>query len=181
MKTFRCNFSADVFARLFELVIEPNIIKLDDGHHYEEHYACCTFNTRRQNTRKGITRIQIASCCKTNLSKDWSSFWFYVKVDMSAIPGYDGPAHPLCSPLQALTATCTAPYNQRAAGIRNCESAFHLTSTILGNRNIIEEYTATEIWPISHGWAPTEIVAFNVNWAAQEVPFPRSGLRLKEG
>jgi hypothetical protein len=34
MKTFRCNFSADVFARLFELVIEPDIIKLDDGHHY---------------------------------------------------------------------------------------------------------------------------------------------------
>jgi hypothetical protein len=50
MKTFRCNFSADVFARLFELVIEPDIIKLDDGKHYEAHYNCCTFNTCRQNT-----------------------------------------------------------------------------------------------------------------------------------
>jgi hypothetical protein len=88
MKTFRCNFGADVFARLFELVIEPDIIKLDDDQHYEAHYTCCTFNTRRQNTRKGLTRIQIAPCCKTNFSKDWSSFWFYVKVDMSKIPGY---------------------------------------------------------------------------------------------
>jgi hypothetical protein len=31
MRTFRCNFSADVFARLFELVIETKIIKLSDG------------------------------------------------------------------------------------------------------------------------------------------------------
>jgi hypothetical protein len=70
MKTFKCNFGADVFTRLFELVIEPDIIKLDDGQHYEAHYTCCTFNTRRQNTRKGLTRIQIAPCCKTNFSKD---------------------------------------------------------------------------------------------------------------
>jgi hypothetical protein len=31
MRTFRCNFFADVFARLFELVIGPKIIKLSDG------------------------------------------------------------------------------------------------------------------------------------------------------
>jgi hypothetical protein len=31
MRTFRCNFSADVFARLFEMVVEPGIIKLGDG------------------------------------------------------------------------------------------------------------------------------------------------------
>jgi hypothetical protein len=129
MKTFRCNFGADAFARLFELVIEPDIIKLDDGRHYEAHYTRC--NTRRQNTRKGLTRIQIAPCCKTNFSEDWSSFWFYVKVDMSKIPGHNRPAHPLCSPIEALTATCTAPYNHWAVGFRNCESAFHLAGTIL--------------------------------------------------
>jgi hypothetical protein len=31
MKTSICNFGVDVFARLFELVIEKDIIKLDDG------------------------------------------------------------------------------------------------------------------------------------------------------
>jgi hypothetical protein len=74
MKTFRCNFSADVFARFFELEIVPYVIKLNDGQYYEAHYTCCTFNTRRQNTRKGLTRIQIAPCCKTNFVKDWSSY-----------------------------------------------------------------------------------------------------------
>jgi hypothetical protein len=70
MKTFRCTFGADVFARLFELVVEKDIIKLDDGQYYEAHYACSTFNTCRQKSRKGLTRIQLAPCCKTNFSED---------------------------------------------------------------------------------------------------------------
>jgi hypothetical protein len=100
---------------------------------------------------------------------------------MSAITGYEGLAHPLSSPIEALTAVCTTAYNQRATGIRNCESAFHLASTIIGGRDIIEEFTAAQIWPISYGWAPTEIVNFNVNWAAQEVPFQKFGLQLRDG
>jgi hypothetical protein len=180
MKTFRCNFSVDVFARLFELVIEPGIIKLDDGRYYESHYTCYTFNTRWQNTRKGLTQIQIAPCYKINFSEDWRSYWFYVKMDMPNIPDYEGPAFPLYSPIEELTATCTAPYNHRAIGFKNCESAFHLAGTILGGRDIIEEFVAADIWSISYGWAPTEIVTFNVNWAAQEVPFPRFDHELRE-
>jgi hypothetical protein len=57
---------------------------------------------------------------------------------------------------------------------------FHLASTIVGGCDLIEEFVAAKIWPISHGWAPTEIVSFNVNWATQEVPFPRFGLRLTD-
>jgi uncharacterized protein YktA (UPF0223 family) len=52
---------------------------------------------------------------------------------------------------------------------------------ILGGHDVVEEFVAAETWLISHGWAPTEIVTFNVNWATQEVPFPQFGLQLKEG
>jgi hypothetical protein len=58
MKTFGCNFSTDVFVRFFELVIMPDVIKLSDGQYYEAHYTCCTFNTRRQNTRKGLREFR---------------------------------------------------------------------------------------------------------------------------
>jgi hypothetical protein len=58
---------------------------------------------------------------------------------------------PLFSPIEALTTTYTAPYNHREARFRNGESAFHLASTILGGRDIIEEFVAAEIWPISYG------------------------------
>jgi hypothetical protein len=47
-----------------------------------------------------------------------------------------------------------------------------LASTILGGRDVIEEFVVAETWLISYGWAPTEIISFNVNWALQEVPFP---------
>jgi hypothetical protein len=181
MKTFGCNLSADAFARFFELVIGPDVIKVDNGQFYEAHYACCTFNTRRQNTRRGITRIQIAPYCKTNLTDDWSSYWFYVKADMSKIHGYEGPAHPLSSPIEALTDVNTAEYNHRAVGIRSCENAFHLANTMLGGCDIVEELVAARIWSISYGWAPTEIAHFNVNWAAQEVPFPKFGIKLRDG
>jgi hypothetical protein len=180
MKTFGCYFGSDVFARLFELVIVLDIIKLSDGQYYETHYTCCTFNTHQQNTPKGLTRIQIAPCCKTNFAKDWSAYWFYVKVDMSTVPVYEGPTHPFSSPIEALSAISTASYNHRAAGIRNCESAFHLANTIVSGRDIIKEFTAAQIWPISYGWDPTEIVNFNVNWTAQEIPFPKFGLQLRE-
>jgi hypothetical protein len=98
MKTFKCTFGADMFAHLFELVIEKDILKLDDGQYYEAHYACCTFNTQRQNSRKGLTRLQLAPFSKTNFSEDRSSYWFYVKVDMSKISGYTGLSYPFYSP-----------------------------------------------------------------------------------
>jgi hypothetical protein len=58
---------------------------------------------------------------------------------------------------------------------------FHIASTIVGERDLIEEFVAASIWPISHGWAPTGIVNFNVNWATQKVPFPLFGLHLRDG
>jgi hypothetical protein len=99
---------------------------------------------------------------------------------MSEVPGYTGPAHPLSCLISPLKAVNTAEFNQRALGIRNCESAFHLASTIVGGRDIIEEFVAARVWPISSGWSSTEIIYFKVNWATQEVPFPKFGIKLRE-
>jgi hypothetical protein len=73
LKTFGCNPSVDAFARFYELVIIPEVVKGEDGQFYHSQHACCTFNTRRQNTRQGITRILIAPCCKSSLTDDWRS------------------------------------------------------------------------------------------------------------
>jgi hypothetical protein len=100
---------------------------------------------------------------------------------MSTIPGYDGPANPFSTPTEALIAISTASYNHQGAGIRTCESMFDLASTIVGGRDLIEEFVATNIWPTSHGWAPRENVNFNVNWETQKVPFPLFGLHLRDG
>jgi hypothetical protein len=57
-----------------------------------------------------------------------------LKVNMSEVYDYTGPAHPLSCPIAPLTAVNTAGFNHRALGIRNCESAFHLASTICNAR-----------------------------------------------
>jgi hypothetical protein len=69
----------------------------------------------------------------------------------------------MSGPIAPLAAVNVGRYNQRALGIRSCESAFHLASTILGGHDIIEEFVAARIWPISNGWSPAEIVHYNVN------------------
>jgi hypothetical protein len=160
MKTFGCNPSVDAFARFYELVIISEVVKGSDGQFYHSQHACCTFNTRRR----------IAPFCKTNLTDDWSSYWFYLKVNMPE----------LSCPIALLTAVNVAEFNPRAVGIRSCESAFHLASTILGSRDIIEEFVAARFWPISSGWFPTKIVYFNVNWTTQKVPFPKFRIKLRE-
>jgi hypothetical protein len=63
---------------------------------------------------------------------------------MSTKPGYEGPAHPLSSPIGALTVVSTVDFNHRIIGIRSCENAFHLASTIIGGRDIVEEFVAVQ-------------------------------------
>jgi hypothetical protein len=104
MKTFQCSANSDFFARLFKLIIQRDIIKLDDGNFYEAHYGCCTFNTRRKNANQNLTHIQFDPCSKNNLSGDWQSYWFYVKVDMFKVPDYTGPAYLFYSLMAAVTA-----------------------------------------------------------------------------
>jgi hypothetical protein len=54
-------------------------------------------------------------------------------------------------------------------------------STILGGRNVIEQFIVAGVWPISDGWQPPSTVFLDVDWSVQRVPFPRFNLRLKEG
>jgi hypothetical protein len=71
--------------------------------------------------------------------------------------------------------------NNQTVGFKNCENAFFLASTILRGCDAIEEFVATEIWLISSVWKPANIILLDVDWATQQVSFPRFNPRLKEG
>jgi hypothetical protein len=68
---------------------------------------------------------------------------------MSKVPGYTSPAYPFYSPMAPLNAVCTASYKQHAADFESCENAFSLASTIISGRDVIEEFVAADILPIS--------------------------------
>jgi hypothetical protein len=42
-----------------------------------------------------------------------------------------------------------------------------LASTIVGGRDVIEEFVAADIWPISAGWQPASMIHLTVDWATQ--------------
>jgi hypothetical protein len=73
---------------------------------------------------------------------------------MSDVPSYTGPAHPFSSPMAPVTAVCIASYDKRAADFESYENAFLLASTIIGGRDVIEEFVVADIWPISTDGSP---------------------------
>jgi hypothetical protein len=90
---------------------------------------------------------------------------------MYKVSGYNGIAYPFYSPMAPVTVVCTASYNKRAADFENCKNAFLLASTILDGHDVIEEFVASDVWPIPARWKPASIVSLTVDWAVQQVPF----------
>jgi hypothetical protein len=131
--------------RLFELLIQRDFVKLDDGKLYETPNRCCTFNTRRKNATQNLTGIQLAPCSNNNLLEDWRSYGFYVKVDMSKVPNYTGLVYPFYSPIAPVAVASTATFNRRVCSFKSAENGFYLAKTILGGRDVIEEYVAVHI------------------------------------
>jgi hypothetical protein len=73
--------------------------------------------------------------------------------------------------MEPMTESCTTSYNKHDVGFEGCESAFLLANTILGGRDVIKEFVAAEVWPISDGWQLANIVFLDVDWSSQQVPF----------
>jgi hypothetical protein len=78
----------------------------------------------------------------------------------------------LGQPMAPMTGICTASYNNGTISFKNCENAFFLASTIFGGRDAIEEFVVADVWLLSDGWKPTNIVFLDVDWAMQQVSFP---------
>jgi hypothetical protein len=83
--------------------------------------------------------------------------------------------------MSLVNAICTTSYNTRTIGFKSRENAFFLESTIFGGHDANEEFIAVEVWLISDGWKPSNIVFLDVDWASQQVSFPRFNLQLKGG
>jgi hypothetical protein len=58
---------------------------------------------------------------------------------------------------------------------------FHVASTIVGGRDLIEEFVAANVWPISHGWPPHRDCEFQRQLGNTRGSLPRFGLHLPDG
>ena len=61
---------------------------------------------------------------------------------------------------------------ERMKSFKICKAAFNLACSIIARRGLVEEFLATDIWPLSDGWKPVEIVREKVDWYPFPVPYP---------
>jgi hypothetical protein len=59
MKTFGCNPSVDAFARFYELLIIPEVIKGNDGQFYHTQHACCTSTPGVRTPERGSPEFRL--------------------------------------------------------------------------------------------------------------------------
>jgi hypothetical protein len=70
-----------------------------------------------------------------------------------------------------MNAISTATFNCKIFGFKDAESGFYFACIILSGWDVIEEYFGANVWPLSNGWNPAEIIYLTMNWASNKVPF----------
>ena len=60
----------------------------------------------------------------------------------------------LASDIEAFDHTYQPAFNKRAPGFKPCVEAFMTACQVCGGRDVVEEFLAAGIWPLSAGWAP---------------------------
>lgn len=63
-----------------------------------------------------------------------------------------------------------APQFFKSKTLKNGENAFVLASSSITGRDLVEEFLAAKIWPISNGWEPEKILWKIVTWCTSSVP-----------
>ena len=77
--------------------------------------------------------------------------------------------------------TSKADFWRTAAGYKECCSAFASAARVVSGRDLIEEYLAAKVWPLTRDWLPGAFSKVRVAGLKDMLPFPDFGLRKPEG
>lgn len=72
-------------------------------------------------------------------------------------------------------------FNRHLSEFKACVKAFEATSQVSGGRDLVEEYLAAKIWPLSLGWFPVQTHHVKFDFLKCEVVCPRVGLQKLVG
>ena len=87
----------------------------------------------------------------------WKNFWplgFGLCLLAGLPEGSSEEKYLLASDIEAFDHTYQPAYNKRVPGFKPCVEAFMTACQVCGGRDVVEEFLATKIWPLSAGWAP---------------------------
>ena len=86
----------------------------------------------------------------------------------------------MAADIEAFEHTYQPGFNKLALGFSSCVGAFTTSSRACGGRDIVEEFVAAKIWPLSHGWGPLELKKVKFSCLAYEIECPVFGLKKPE-
>ena len=103
-------------------------------------------------------------------------YWFYAKIES---PRPDSPSevyYPLVSKVEMFEHTYQSGFNSHSPEFKSCMTAFKATSKAYGGRDLVEEFIAAGIWPLSPGWYPFSLKRERFSCLAYEINCPVLGL-----
>ena len=126
----------------------------DDDKVYSAQSGCCSFHPRWVNKVQKIERIELSFCQKNKWEDDWEQYWFYTKIGFPSVEPSEGVSYPLAAKIEEFKHITKADFRRTVAGYKECYSAFASTTRVVGGRDLIEEYLAAKVWPLTSGWLP---------------------------
>ena len=182
VKTFGGPVSMDAFCRLYEMHPQTRKVSFEeDPQVFSAQSGCCSFHPRRTNRTQGIERIELSFCQKNKWEDDWEQYWFYAKIGFPGADPSERVSYPLAAKVAEFRHITKADFRRTAAGYKECCSAFASAARIMSGRDIIEEYLAAKVWPLTRDWLPGTFSKIRVAGLSDQLPFPDFPLRKPEG
>lgn len=136
---------------------------------------------RRGNKKSGLRRVEIAHAQKNKWEDDWVQYWFYAMIGFSH-PDEPGKIfYPLALGILPFDHTNQPGFNKNLPGFKSYMSAFEVAGQVCGGRDLIEEYLAARVWPLSPGWFPVETRSGKFDCLPYAITCPVFGLKRPEG
>jgi len=92
----------------------------------------------------------------------------------------EGLSYPLAAKVAKFKHITKADFRRTAAGYKECCSAFASAARVVSGRDLIEEYLAAKVWPLTRDWLPGAFSKVRVAGLKDKLPFPDFGLRKPE-
>ena len=93
----------------------------------------------------------------------------------------EGVYYPFAAKVEEFKHVSKADFRRTSASYKECYSAFASAASVVGGRDLIEEYLATKVWPLTRDWLPGAFSKVQFDGLKDKLPFPDFGLRKPEG
>ena len=98
--------------------------------------------------------MELFYCQKNKWEDDWEQYWFYAKIGFPSVESSGGVSYPLAAKMEEFKHITKADFRRTIAGYEECYSVFASAARVVSCRDLIEEYLAAKVWPLTSGWLP---------------------------